>query len=94
MDIQLYDNYEEDGQLSMFRYDGPEPDLTDRIAGEKAAGKILEGRETADLQTVSGNPEIRIQRCSSCGRLLFVREEDAGYTAFCNNCGVTYVQKK
>lgn len=94
MDIRLYDNYEEDGQLSMFSYDEPEFDMADRLAGESTAEKGSGAdRDAADLQMVSGNPEIRIQRCSSCGKLLFVKEGTGGYAASCNNCGIAYFQK-
>lgn len=94
MDIRLYDNYEDDGQLSMFGYDEPEFDMADRLAGEKTLekGSGADG-EAADLYLASGGSEIRIQRCSSCGKMLFVKEETGGYSASCNNCGIAYFQK-
>lgn len=68
MDVQIFDNYEDDGQLSLF--------------------------ETEEERQESGGADIRIGRCSGCGKLLFVREESAGYLSECNNCGIKYLQKK
>lgn len=73
MNIRLYDNYEEDGQLSMFA----EPETVE---------------EPKKPEPESGS-EIRIQRCSSCGKLLFVREEKEAFSSECNNCGIRYSQK-
>lgn len=73
MNIRLYDNYEEDGQLSMF----VEPEAV----------------EEPKKPEPESSPEIRIQRCSSCGKLLFVREEKEAFLSECNNCGIRYSQK-
>ena len=54
-----------------------------RKGGSEYSGEILEGQGTG----------IRIRRCSCCGKLLFVREEDGGYYSSCNACGIQYVQK-
>lgn len=73
MGMRLYDNYEEDGQLSMFG-----------------------GQESAEQQKkpeLEDGPEIRIRCCSSCGRLLFVREKKDEFFAECHNCGIRYSQK-
>lgn len=94
MDIRLYDNYEDDGQLSMFDYDEPELDTADKLAGEKTVEKGSGAdRAAADLHLASGGSGIRIQRCGSCGKMLFVKEETGGYAASCNNCGIAYFQK-
>ena len=93
MDIQLFDNYEDDGQLSLFRYDDSEIDMEYEPETEKPTAKKAETDGTADLHTASGGLSIRIKRCSSCGKLLFVREEAGGYAASCNNCGIDYFQK-
>ena len=76
MGIKLYDNYEEDGQLSMF-------------------GAQEQAEESAEQQPeTEGGTDIRIRSCSSCGKLLFVREEGNAFFSECNNCGIRYCQKK
>lgn len=77
MDIQLYDNYEGDGQLSMF-------DLGEDL-------DEIQKRETKEHLITHTN--IRIRKCSSCGKLLHVKETEEGYMAFCNACGISYFQK-
>lgn len=79
MGAQLFDNYEEDGQLSFFGADGPDLDKESGEAEEKE-------------QDLPPAPEIRVDRCSCCGRILMVREEAERYLASCINCGVDYVQ--
>ncbi len=76
MGIKLYDNYEEDGQLSMFEAQEQTDGLTER-----------------EPETGSGT-DIRIRSCSSCGKLLAVREEGNAFFSECNNCGIRYCQKK
>ena len=76
MDMQLFDNYEDDGQLSLF---GPEEPTEESAAEESAQDNGL---------------NIRIGHCSSCGKLLFVREESDGFFSECNNCSIKYFQKK
>ena len=76
MDINLFDNFEDDGQLSMFGV-------------EEQAERSAE----QEPETESGMG-IRIKSCSSCGKLLFVREESDAFFAECNNCGIRYCQKK
>lgn len=71
MNMRLYDNYEEDGQLSMFEEEPAE--------------------QQKKPEPESGS-EIRILRCSSCGKLLFVREEKEAFVSECNNCGIRYSQ--
>ncbi len=94
MDIRLFDNYEEDGQLSMFGFGEPDIDGVEdaREDGDTAAGSQREGGlpKSPAAETFS----VRIQRCQSCGRLLAVREEERGFTAFCNNCEIEYFQKR
>ena len=76
MDIKFFDNYEDDGQLSMFG------------VGEQE-------EESAELESDTAiGTGIRIMSCSSCGKLLFVREESDAFFAECNNCGIRYCQKK
>ena len=93
MDIQLFDNYEDDGQLSLFRYDDSEIDMEYKPEAEKPVAKKAEAEGTADVHAAPGGLSVRIKRCSSCGKLLFVREEAGGYAASCNNCGIDYFQK-
>ncbi|MGN0167926.1 MAG: hypothetical protein ACI4AB_07785 [Acetatifactor sp.] len=94
MDIRLYENYEDDGQLSMFGFDEPEFDMESELAQEKAvAVHSAKSGEPGDLHLIPGGSGIRIQRCSSCGKLLYVKEEAGGYAASCNNCGIEYFQK-
>ncbi len=140
MDIGIFDNLDDDGQLTLFGLEEdfgelPEPlggqetggetpgkkaaeDLGKRPAREEKPGHLqrqsagkepsgdscgqetggLPGREKAqepsgELPGDQGSTGIRIRRCSSCGKLLFVREEDGGYYSACNACGIQYVQK-
>lgn len=109
MDIGLFDNFEDDGQLSMFdlgedieNLSGPieETEIpgnetenrtkdTVEIAtteGEAASGDTVSKEKTA-LSMTGGN---RIRKCSTCGRLLCVREEAGGYRSVCNTCGISY----
>ncbi|MCM1189700.1 MAG: hypothetical protein NC541_10455 [bacterium] len=84
MDIQLYDNYEDDGQLSMF-------DLGEDI--EKLQTPVEETEDREKELPASGSAGIRIQKCTCCGKMLFVREEQGLYSSACNACGVRYVQR-
>ncbi len=83
MDIGLFDNYEEDGQLSMFGTGASAETPKPGLAQERSSGK----EEKPDA-------EVRIKRCSCCGKLLFVREEQTEFRAECNSCGVRYLQRK
>lgn len=85
MDIGLFDNFEDDGQLSMF-------DMGEDI--EKLQTPVAEEASVQEELPASGSAGIRIQKCSSCGKLLFVREENVCYVSACNACGISYVQKK
>ncbi len=38
-------------------------------------------------------PEIRVRYCSTCGKLLFVKEDATGYSSECNHCEIKYFQK-
>ena len=38
-------------------------------------------------------PEIRVRYCSTCGKLLFVKEDASGYSSECNHCEIKYFQK-
>lgn len=89
MDIQLFDNYEEDGQLSMFDLGEDLEEIQSRPEPmvQQEQVELREGRERAS------HTNIRIQKCSSCGKLLLVKEAEGGYTAFCNACGISYFQK-
>lgn len=75
MDIKLFDNYEDDGQLSLF-----------------GAQEQTEG--FPEQTEAESGTDIRIRSCSSCGKLLFVREEGNAFFSECNNCGIRYCQKK
>lgn len=83
MDMQLFDNFE-DGQLSMF-------DLGEDI--ENLQRPVEETTAAQEDLPASGSAGIRIRRCSCCGRLLYVKEEAGFCSAFCNACGVSYMQK-
>ena len=143
--MQLFDNYEEDGQLSLFSadYDDwdedweeiPEEAADDaeqsqtvkEVAEEEPAVKIAKGKPgtsaktkaasenagstpeqkaviigdavdtyekaVAGLEMTNAGPTVRVKYCASCGKLLFVREETAGFHSECNNCGIKYFQK-
>ena len=120
--MKLFDNYEEDGQLSLFSADyddwdddweeeaeesaeTPEEDsktkenvaIADAVA-EKSGAKTPKAVETyekavAGLEMTNAGPTVRVKYCASCGKLLFVREETAGFHSECNNCGIKYFQK-
>lgn len=81
MDIQLFDNFEDDGQLSMF-------DMTETVE------ESVEEPVNEPLVPAAGSGECRIKRCSTCGKTLFVKEEAGCYFAVCNACGISYSQKK
>lgn len=142
MDIGLFDNYEDDGQLSLFGLGEDVEDLWETYSGEKrgtepsqepgdtgnaekiestaepesteklestaepksteklegtekfeSSGEIRGSGEAQDQLPSSGSAGIRIRRCSCCGKLLFVREEENCYLAACNACSVSYMQK-
>lgn len=84
MDIQLFDNYEEDGQLSMF-------DMGEDL--ETLSNRTDDSAVTEENRNKSGHVSMRIQKCSTCGKLLFVTRKDDAYVAFCNACGISYQQK-
>lgn len=135
MDIQMFDNFDDDGQLSLFGLmddleeirpldremteASGEPAERALEASEEPAGKAPEaarepdgeipkestGRQKAEREAARKEvqhidrrePEqdgtgIRIGRCSSCGKMLFVQEEDGGYVSACNTCGIRYLQ--
>ena len=128
MDIQIFDNFDEDGQLTLFGLEedyeelrtsvratakdtasesmpvrtaqgkptagagelrSKQPQSKETVSGEFLSAEMLSG-EQATGQTGAG---IRIRSCSSCGKLLFVREEDGSYVSACNACGIQYIQK-
>lgn len=142
MDIGLFDNFEDDGQLSLFGLGEDVEDLWETYSGEKrsagqsrgskeaenaekvesteksenteksesaekpeitekpektekpeSAGEPRSSGEAQDQLPSSGSAGIRIRRCSCCGKLLFVREEENCYLAACNACSVSYMQK-
>lgn len=84
MGIRLFDNEEEDGQLSMFDLEEDAEKL--RTASAEA---VFEEKEFP----AQGSAGIRISRCGSCGKLLFVRQEGGCWHAVCNACDISYVQK-
>ncbi len=84
MDMQLYDNYEDDGQLSMF-------DMGEDVDGMKASAS--ESVSAKAEMPSSGSAGVRIRRCSSCGKLLYVKEENGCYNSACNACGIRYMQR-
>lgn len=89
MDINWFDNYEEDGQLSLFSVGEDIEDLRESEPKEKNIPE--NGKEVIPS---SGSAGIRIQRCSSCGKLLFVKTEEDCYRAVCNACNIQYMQKR
>lgn len=130
MDIGIFDNFDEDGQLTFFGLEEDFGELPESLSGQEAekspvrketakgAGRQekrparketsedfgeRETEERADrdkaqepsgeLPGAWGDACIRIRRCSSCGKMLFVREEDGGYYSACNTCGIQYAQK-
>lgn len=91
MDIGLFDNFEDDGQLSLFGMGEGVEDLRETDPAEVREANPAEAGERLPS---SGSAGIRIRQCSCCGKLLFVKEEGDCYLAACNACGVSYVQKK
>ncbi len=98
MDIQLFDNFEDDGQLSMFSM-GEDFEEIQVPAGaavkkaEEALEQTTAGRQRPEQHIEQDGIGIRIRRCGSCGKMLFVKEENGGYFSTCNACGIQYVQK-
>lgn len=144
MDIGIFDNFEEDGQLTLFGIEEEleelqasareraaragkraenargaisgkqaEEELRKAAAGQQPAeemqGAGLEGQsaqekqDKQEKQMPEGKPAgqqslgqegdgIRIRSCSSCGKLLFVKEENGSCHSGCNACGIKYVQ--
>lgn len=90
MDIRLFDNYEDDGQLSMFDL-GEDLEELQKRGEEETASKVQETAQASGTQ--SSNTNIRIQKCSSCGKILFVKVTEGNYMSYCNACGVRYWQK-
>lgn len=114
MDIQLFDNFEDDGQLSMFdlgedleNLQSLEEDFEADYESEgQAKGTDKSGQtapsdktqtDKADTKTAAAGygviSGIRVSKCGSCGKILFVKEEEGNYISFCNNCGISYAQK-
>lgn len=147
--MQLFDNYEEDGQLSLFSADyddwdddweetpeesavkaeeeepeGQKDDVVPDEASDKTGSKTEKAKSgstakarvtagstpepktgtigaavdtyekaVASLEITNAGPTVRVKYCASCGKLLFVREETAGFHSECNNCGIKYFQK-
>lgn len=96
MDIQIFDNFEEDGQLTLFGLEedyeelrGKQSQSKESVLEEFLSGEQISGQQSSGRDSIG----IRICSCSSCGKLLFVREEDGGYVSACNACGIQYIQK-
>lgn len=89
MDIGWYDNYEEDGQLSLFSAGEDMEDLRETV--KEKDNQPEDSRE--ERLPASGSAGIRIQRCSSCGKLLCVKKDEDCYRAVCNTCNIQYLQK-
>lgn len=141
MDLGIFDNFEEDGQLTLF---GIEEELEELQASareraartgkraenareavsenrpEEESRKAAAGRRLAEEMQGTGPEEqparekpekqipearsaiqqapgqisdgIRIRSCSSCGKLLFVKEEEGSCHSECNACGIQYTQ--
>jgi len=99
MDIQLFDNFEDDGQLSMFSMGEEFEEIQVSAGGEVNKAEETLEQTTAVKQRLEQHLEqdsigIRIRRCGSCGKMLFVKEENGGYVSTCNACGIQYVQKQ
>lgn len=166
MDIGVFDNFEEDGQLTLFGIEeeleelqksareraaragkrqaqktgeagsgrGPAEETEEAASEERPAEETGEAgseerpaeeteeaasderpaeetQEAAAEQSTQGRPEkqtpegksagqqsfgqtdgIRIRTCSSCGKLLFVKEENGVCHSACNACGIQYTQ--
>lgn len=121
MDIGIFDNFDDDGQMTLFGLEEdfgelPEPlgqlesegdevqeDVRDHFgisegkkgSARRGARNMIEEPEP-EKESVRGAGQdtgIRIRRCSSCGKLLFVREEGGSYYSSCNACGIQYAQK-
>ena len=114
MDVRLYDNYEDDGQLSLFGMEDMEGTSMEDVEGtsmedvESTSTEDVEGTSMKNMESISteaageasgkplpeGGIGVRIGHCSSCGKLLAVKEEADGYYSRCNNCNIRYFQKK
>lgn len=90
MDVRLYDNYEDDGQLSLFGMEDMEgTPMEDAVSTSMEAAGEAPGKPLPE-----GGIGVRIGHCSSCGKLLAVKEEADVYYSRCNNCNIRYFQKK
>lgn len=138
MDIGIFDNFEEDGQLTLFGIEEeleelqasareraartgkraenargaisgnqaeeePRKAAAGRRPAEEMQGTGTERQPAQEKQMPEGKPAgqqllrqegdgIRIRSCSSCGKLLFVTEEQGSCHSECNACGIRYVQ--
>lgn len=141
MDIGIFDNFEEDGQLTLFGIEEeleelqasareraartgkqaenaekavsenrPEEETRKAASGrrpaeemqgtgpeelparERTEKQIPEGRSAGRQALGQGSDGIRIRSCSSCGKLLFVKEEEGSCRSECNACGIRYMQ--
>ena len=89
MDIQLFDNYEDDGQLSMFDLGEDVENLQKRVEEEP-----MPAPASKESGTGSHSTGIRIQKCSSRGKMLFVKVAGDNYMSYCNAGGMRDWQKK
>lgn len=92
MDIQLFDNFEDDGQLSMFDMAEDLEELSNSVM-EESGPQDDAPKGAAGAKTGTAGGEIRIRKCSTCGKILYVKEEGTCYSSFCNTCGIHYSQK-
>ncbi len=119
--FQLFDNYDDDGQLRLFDADFDDWDEDWEEAEETPSEPVAEelpvvkttketkAEKSAEekpvvvqkavkpapgvLEEKYTGPEIRVKYCSSCGKMLFVKEDASGYHSECNRCEIKYFQK-
>ena len=101
MDIRLFDNYEEDGQLSLFGFDEMEAEMPDGAAAwddagtDGAAAWDDAGTDGAAAQNGEAAPEAAAQKASAGARQR-VEESAAGVRIQrCSSCGkLLYVREE
>lgn len=93
MDFNIFDNYEEDGQLSMFDMAQDYEELSP-VVEEKKTKYAPKQTNVIENDMQAGSGTVKISKCMSCGRILFVKDAGASFSATCNACGVEYIQKK
>ena len=95
-----FDDWDEDWEEEPAVTEEPikEPAVAEEKTVETAPKKEVSAPKVAPPPIVPqeekySGPEIRVRYCSTCGKLLFVKEDADGYHSECNHCEIKYFQK-